>query len=169
MPVQDFNSFSIIVYYIISTTYQKIGDLFCPDIFLDFRTVCSAASAQESSSLTDTLHTSTWHDESQYGIASKLDAYDFKTKAEKTKKKEKCWKKISNWVTKCLYGERIAIRYLVAVFGVNHLKVVLISERFSLWLKSPKIGAKSPGQFFFMWTESDFGTYFWRFERSSHL
>ena len=51
---------------------------------------CSAASAQESSSLTDTLHTSTWHDESQYGIASKLDAYDFKTKAEKTKKKEKC-------------------------------------------------------------------------------
>ena len=51
---------------------------------------CSAASAQESSSLTDTLHTSTWHDESQYGIASKLDAYDFKTKAEKTEKKEKC-------------------------------------------------------------------------------
>ena len=50
----------------------------------------SAASAQESSSLTDTLHTSTWHDESQYGIASKLDAYDFKTKAEKTEKKEKC-------------------------------------------------------------------------------
>ena len=27
-------------YYIISTTYQKIGDLFWPDIFLDFRTVC---------------------------------------------------------------------------------------------------------------------------------
>ena len=27
-------------YYIISTTYQKIGDLFCPVIFLDFRTVC---------------------------------------------------------------------------------------------------------------------------------
>ena len=26
-------------YYIISTTYQKIGDLFCPVIFLDFRTV----------------------------------------------------------------------------------------------------------------------------------
>ena len=30
-PVQDFNSFSIII----STTYQKIGDLFCPGIFLD--------------------------------------------------------------------------------------------------------------------------------------
>ena len=29
-PVQDFNSFSIIFYCIISTTYQKIGDLFCP-------------------------------------------------------------------------------------------------------------------------------------------
>ena len=29
-PVHDFNSFSIIIYYIISTTYQKIGDLFCP-------------------------------------------------------------------------------------------------------------------------------------------
>ena len=29
-PVQDFSSFSIIFYYIISTTYQKIGDLFCP-------------------------------------------------------------------------------------------------------------------------------------------
>ena len=28
-PVQDFNSFSI-MYYIISTTYKKIGDLFCP-------------------------------------------------------------------------------------------------------------------------------------------
>ena len=40
-PVQDFNSFSIMFYYIISTTYQKIGDLFCLDIFLDFRTVCA--------------------------------------------------------------------------------------------------------------------------------
>ena len=29
-PVQDFNYFSIIFYCIISTTYQKIGDLFCP-------------------------------------------------------------------------------------------------------------------------------------------
>ena len=30
-PMQDFYSFSIIFYYIISTgTYQKIGDLFCP-------------------------------------------------------------------------------------------------------------------------------------------
>ena len=38
-PVQDFNSFSIMFCYIISTTYQKIGDLFCLDIFLDFRTV----------------------------------------------------------------------------------------------------------------------------------
>ena len=26
-------------YHIIFTTYQKIGDLFCPFIFLDFRTV----------------------------------------------------------------------------------------------------------------------------------
>ena len=39
-PMQDFNSFSLMFYYIISTTYQKIGDLFCPVIFLDFRTVC---------------------------------------------------------------------------------------------------------------------------------
>jgi hypothetical protein len=37
--VQDFNSFSIIFYYIFSTSYQKIEDLFCPVIFLDFRTV----------------------------------------------------------------------------------------------------------------------------------
>ena len=29
-PVQDFNSFSMMFYYIITTTYQKIGDLFCP-------------------------------------------------------------------------------------------------------------------------------------------
>ena len=28
--MQDFNSFSLMFYYIISTTYQKIGDLFCP-------------------------------------------------------------------------------------------------------------------------------------------
>ena len=28
-PVEDFNSFSIMFYYIISTKYQKIGDLFC--------------------------------------------------------------------------------------------------------------------------------------------
>ena len=28
--MQDFNSFSITFNYIISTTYQKIGDLFCP-------------------------------------------------------------------------------------------------------------------------------------------
>ena len=39
MPVQDFNSFSIMFYYIFSTTYQKIGGLFCSLIFLDFRTV----------------------------------------------------------------------------------------------------------------------------------
>ena len=38
-PVQDFDSFSIMFYYIISTTYQKIGDLFCPLVFLDFRTM----------------------------------------------------------------------------------------------------------------------------------
>ena len=36
-----FNYFSIMFYYIISTTYQKIGDLFCPVICLDFRTVCT--------------------------------------------------------------------------------------------------------------------------------
>ena len=29
-PVQDFNHFPIMFYCIISTTYQKIGDLFCP-------------------------------------------------------------------------------------------------------------------------------------------
>ena len=39
LAVQDFNSFSIMFYHIIFTTYQKIGDLFCPFIFLDFRTV----------------------------------------------------------------------------------------------------------------------------------
>ena len=33
-PVQDFNSFSIMFYYIFSTTYQ-----FCPVIFLDFCSV----------------------------------------------------------------------------------------------------------------------------------
>ena len=38
--MQDFNYFSIFFYYIFSTTYQKIGDLFCLVIFLDFRTVC---------------------------------------------------------------------------------------------------------------------------------
>ena len=27
--MQDFNSFSMLFYYIIITTYQKIGDLFC--------------------------------------------------------------------------------------------------------------------------------------------
>ena len=40
-PVQDFNYFSLMFLCIISTTYQNIGDLFCPVIFLDFRTVCS--------------------------------------------------------------------------------------------------------------------------------
>ena len=39
-PVQGFNSFSIMFYYIISITYQKIGDLFWPHIFLNFCTVC---------------------------------------------------------------------------------------------------------------------------------
>ena len=29
-PGEDFNHFSIMFCYIISTTYQKIGDLFCP-------------------------------------------------------------------------------------------------------------------------------------------
>ena len=35
-PVQNFNSFSIMFYYIIITTYQTIGHLFCPDIFWTF-------------------------------------------------------------------------------------------------------------------------------------
>jgi hypothetical protein len=30
MPLQDFGSFFILFYYLISTTNQKIGDLFCP-------------------------------------------------------------------------------------------------------------------------------------------
>ena len=29
-PVQDFKSFPKMLHYIISTKYQKIGDLFCP-------------------------------------------------------------------------------------------------------------------------------------------
>ena len=37
--MQDFKYFSMMFYFIISTTYQKIGDLFCPVIFLDCRTV----------------------------------------------------------------------------------------------------------------------------------
>ena len=41
----DFNYFSIMFYYIFSTTYQKIGNLFCPVIFLDFRTVCLGPSS----------------------------------------------------------------------------------------------------------------------------
>ena len=48
-PVQDFNSFSILFYYIISTTYQKIGDLFCLVIFLDFRTVWVQGSSTKDS------------------------------------------------------------------------------------------------------------------------
>ena len=39
-PVQDFNSFSISIYYIISTTFQKLRDLFYSLIILDFCTVC---------------------------------------------------------------------------------------------------------------------------------
>ena len=35
-PMQDFNSFSIMFCYIFRTKYQKIRDLFCPVIFLDF-------------------------------------------------------------------------------------------------------------------------------------
>ena len=38
-PIQDFNSFSMIFYHTFSSTYQRIGDLFCPVIFLDFRSV----------------------------------------------------------------------------------------------------------------------------------
>ena len=37
--MQDFKYFSIRFYYIFSTTCKKIRDLFCPVIFLDFRTV----------------------------------------------------------------------------------------------------------------------------------
>ena len=39
-PMQDFESFPIMFYFIISTKYQKNGDLLCPVIFLDFCTVC---------------------------------------------------------------------------------------------------------------------------------
>ena len=46
-PVQDFNSFSIMFYYIISTTYQKIGDLFCPIHISGLRTVCREVSSVE--------------------------------------------------------------------------------------------------------------------------
>ena len=35
MPVQDLNYFSTIFYYIFSNTYQKIGDLFFPVIFVE--------------------------------------------------------------------------------------------------------------------------------------
>ena len=37
-PVQDFNSFFTLFYFLISTSSQKIGDLFFPVIFLDFWT-----------------------------------------------------------------------------------------------------------------------------------
>ena len=39
-PVQDFNSSSIMVYNIITTTYQKIGDLFCPVQISGLSAVC---------------------------------------------------------------------------------------------------------------------------------
>ena len=41
-PLQDLNYFSIMFYNNISTTYQKIGDLFCPVFVpvLDFHIVC---------------------------------------------------------------------------------------------------------------------------------
>ena len=38
-PMQGFNSLYIMLDYIIRTTYPKIGDLFCPVIFLDFSTM----------------------------------------------------------------------------------------------------------------------------------
>ena len=41
--VIESKTFSIMLYYNISTTYLKIGDLFCLVIFLDFRTVCIVA------------------------------------------------------------------------------------------------------------------------------
>ena len=42
-PVQDFNSFSITFYHIISTTYQKFETYFALLIFLEFCTVYRAA------------------------------------------------------------------------------------------------------------------------------
>ena len=45
-PMQDLNYFSVMFYYIIRTTYQKIGDLFWSLIFLDFRTVHRGAFCQ---------------------------------------------------------------------------------------------------------------------------
>ena len=38
--MQDFNSFSIMFYYIISTTFKKLETYFALFIYLDFRTVC---------------------------------------------------------------------------------------------------------------------------------
>ena len=38
--VQDFIFFSTMFYYIFRSTYHRIGDLFCLDIFQDFRKVC---------------------------------------------------------------------------------------------------------------------------------
>ena len=51
--MQDFDSFSTIFYYIISTTYQKIGDLFC----LDFWTFaqCVAIKSLNGSTINDML------------------------------------------------------------------------------------------------------------------
>ena len=48
-PVQNFNHFSIMFNYIFSTTYERIGDLFCSVIFLDFRTVCNKRTEVEKS------------------------------------------------------------------------------------------------------------------------
>ena len=46
--MQDFNSFSIMFYYIISATYQKIGDLFCPVHISGLsHSVCEGACAHE--------------------------------------------------------------------------------------------------------------------------
>ena len=41
--MQDFNSFFIVFYYFISTICINPGDLFCPVILLDFRSVCKGA------------------------------------------------------------------------------------------------------------------------------
>ena len=46
-PMQDFDSFPIMFYYIISTTYQIIGAYFALFILLDFRMVCALISQLE--------------------------------------------------------------------------------------------------------------------------
>ena len=51
--MQNFNSFFIMFYCIIST---KIGDLFCPVMFQDFGTVCWHRALDKKVALKDTLN-----------------------------------------------------------------------------------------------------------------